>query len=180
VSESRDEILNRWYSDRTEDWRGAIVRRRVSPKFSAPPICRNPELQKVGLSALRELSEAEQDAQDWRFQEGKYAPKSTHVNVSSFYPGAHWELAPRDPATVQAQLRRRLWGMSSGEHIRLLRKVLGWTQEYAAAELGISRRSVIRHEKGQQLRPWMRNSLEMRLRQLEANHAKQLAAHLAL
>ena len=77
-------------------------------------------------------------------------------------------------------MQRRLWGMSSGEHIRLLRKVLGWTQEQAAAKLGISRRSVIRHEKGQHLRPWMRISLEMRLRQLEADHAEQLAAHLAL
>jgi len=68
--------------------------------------------------------------------------------------------------------------MSSGEHIFALRKALGWTQEQAAAELGISRRSVIRHEQGQHLRPRMRKSLEKRLRQLEADHAEQLAAYL--
>ena len=152
----------------------------MSPKFSAPPICRNPALQKVGLSGLRELSEEEQDRHDQRFLEGKYAPKSTHVNISSFYPGVHWEPAPVDPASAQAELRRRLWGMSSGEHIYALRKALGWTQKQAAAELGISRRSVIRHEQGQHLRPRMRNSLEIRLRQLESDYAEQLAAHLAL
>jgi DNA-binding XRE family transcriptional regulator len=70
--------------------------------------------------------------------------------------------------------------MSSGEHIFALRKALGWTQEQAAAELGISRRSVIRHEQREYLRPRMRKSLEMRLRQLESDHAEQLVAHLAL
>jgi DNA-binding XRE family transcriptional regulator len=169
-------MLDRWYRDRAEDWRGAILRRRVSPKFSAPPICRNPALQ-IGVKVL---SEAEQDVHDRRFEEGKYAPKTTHVNISSFYPGVQWEPAPRDPASAQVELRRRLWGMSSGEHIFALRKALGWTQEQAAAELGISRRSVIRHEKGQQLRPWMRKSLLKRLRELESQYAEQLAAHLTL
>jgi DNA-binding XRE family transcriptional regulator len=137
-------------------------------------------LQKVGLRGLRELSEAEQDAHDRRFQEGKYAPKNTHVNICSFYKPYQLEQPVVDPASAQVEMRRRLWGMSSGAHIRLLRTVLGWTQERAAVELGISRRSVIRHEKGQHLRPWMRISLEMRLRQLEAEYAEQLAAHLAL
>jgi DNA-binding XRE family transcriptional regulator len=67
--------------------------------------------------------------------------------------------------------------MSSGEHIRLLREALGWTQEQAAVALRISRRSVIRHEQNQHLRRRMRNSLEIRLRQLEAEYAEQLSAH---
>jgi DNA-binding XRE family transcriptional regulator len=178
VSESHDEALDRWYRDRAEDWRGNILRRRVSPKFSAPPICKNPALQKMGLSGLRELSEEEQDRHDQRFLEGKYASKTSYVPICSFYKPYQLEQPVADPASAQVEMRRRLWGMSSGEHIRLLRKVLGWTQERAAVELGISRRSVIRHEQGRQRRTWMRISLETRLRELEAEYAKQLAAYL--
>jgi len=180
VSESHDEILEWWYRSRAEARLRAIARQRAPSRIHAvPPICRNPALRNVGLREW-ELSEAEQDAHDRRFQEGKYAPKNTHVNICSFYKPCPIEQPVVDPAAVQVKMQRQLWGMSSGEHIRLLRKALGWTQDQAAAELGISRRSVIRHEKGQHLRPWMRSSLEMRLRQLEAEYAEQLAAHLAL
>jgi DNA-binding XRE family transcriptional regulator len=181
VSQSHDEVLDRWYRSRDEDRLRAFARAHASRRIHAVAlICRNVALQKVGLSGLRELSEEEQDRHDQRFLEGKYAPKSTHVNISSFYSGAHSEHVASDPASTQVELRRRLWGMSSGEHILALRKALGWTQEQAAAELRISRRSVIRHEQGQHLRPRMRKSLLKRLCELESDYAEQLAAHLAL
>ena len=177
MSESHDEILKWWYRHRAEARLRAFARQRGPSRIhSVPPICRNPALQTIGA---KELTDEEQDNEDRRFLQGRYAPKNTHVNICSFYKPYQVEQPVVDPAAAQVEMRRRLWGMSSGEHIRLLRKVLGWTQEQAAAQLGISRRSVIRHERGQHLRPWMRNSLEMRLRQLEADHAEQLAAHLA-
>jgi DNA-binding XRE family transcriptional regulator len=177
MSESHDEVLEWWHRERAEARLRAYARQQASRRIRAvPPICRNPALQTVGA---KELTEEEQDNEDRRFLQGRYAPKNTHVSICSFYKPYQLEQPVVDPAAAQVEMRRRLWGMSSGEHIRLLRKVLGWTQEQAAAALRISRRSIIRHEQGRHLRPWMRNSLEMRLRQLEADHAEQLAAHLA-
>jgi DNA-binding XRE family transcriptional regulator len=60
-----------------------------------------------------------------------------------------------------------------------LRAALGWTQRQAAVELRISRRTLIRHEQGQHLRPWMRLSLLQRLREVESEHEQQLFAHLS-
>jgi hypothetical protein len=80
VSESHDEVLEQWYRLRAEARLRAFARQQASQRLHAvPPICRNPALQLVGV---RELTEAEQDSHDQRFMEGKYAPKSTHVNVS--------------------------------------------------------------------------------------------------
>jgi len=80
-------------------------------------------------------------------------------------------------ARFKVELKLRLAQMPSGQRIRFLRAVLGWTQGRAARELGISRRSIIRHELGQHQRPRMRLSLEFRLRQLESDYAEQLAAY---
>jgi len=53
-----------------------------------------------------------------------------------------------------------------------------WTQRQAAAELGISRRTLIRHEQGQHVRPWIRIGLLLRLRQLETDHEEEIVAYL--
>ena len=82
-------------------------------------------------------------------------------------------------AQVRVELKRRLQVMSSGQRIRLLRTVLGWTQQQAAIQLGISRRTVIRHEQGWHRRSWISVSLLMRLRQVESDHVEQLLAHVS-
>jgi len=48
----------------------------------------------------------------------------------------------------------------------------------AATQLGISTRTVIRHEQGRSHGPWLRLALQRRLCELESNHAKELAAYL--
>lgn len=87
--------------------------------------------------------------------------------------------ALRHPVTAQittADLRRRLDELPSGQRIGTLRRVLRWTQSRAAAELGVSRRTIIRHEQGRH--PWIRWSLLCRLRELEFAYEQQLLAHL--
>jgi DNA-binding XRE family transcriptional regulator len=92
-----------------------------------------------------------------------------------------WVLAIRDEQAAQftAELKRRLEVMPSGQRIRLLRTVLGWTQQQAAVELRISRRTLIRHEQGQHRLPWTRLSLLQRLRQVELDHEQQLFGYLS-
>jgi DNA-binding transcriptional regulator YiaG len=95
-----------------------------------------------------------------------------------------------DPTSIQvshadvtalrgAELRRRLQLMPSGQRIRNLRLALGWTQWVAAAQLGISVRTVIRHEQGCHRRPWMRLKLLLRLCELESEYAEPIVAYLA-
>ncbi len=80
----------------------------------------------------------------------------------------------------KAELRRRLQVMPSGLRIRNLRALLGWTQRMAAVQLGISVRTVIRHEQGRNRHPqWPRLSLLRRLRELESDYAEELIAYLA-
>jgi DNA-binding XRE family transcriptional regulator len=129
----------------------------------------------------------DQDEQDWRFLEGKYATaESRAVNP----PPARIQRARQQvgqPAWVQriremqdailrAELNVHLERMSAGDRIRLLRRVRGWTQQRAAHELGVNRRTVIRYERGQHRLPWMRLSLEHRLRELESISAELLVS----
>ena len=81
-------------------------------------------------------------------------------------------------AQLKAELRRQLHGMPSGQRIRYLRAVNGWTQQRAAVELGVSVRTIIRHEQGQKRHPWLRLPLLERLRELESIYAEQLIAYL--
>ena len=92
-----------------------------------------------------------------------------------------WVADLRDQREVQlkVELKPGLDRLPSGERIRLLRKVLEWSQERAARELGISRRTLIRHEQGKHRHPWMRLSLLVRLRQVESDHEEQLVSYLA-
>jgi len=78
---------------------------------------------------------------------------------------------------LRAELQRRLQAMPSGQRIRNLRALLGWTQHRAALELGVSMRTVIRHELGQPRTPWLRLRLLLRLRELESGHAEELLAY---
>jgi DNA-binding XRE family transcriptional regulator len=82
-------------------------------------------------------------------------------------------------ATLKADLSRRLHALGSGQRIRHLRRALRWTQREAAAEVGISRRTLIRHEQGQYSSRCSRLSMLMRLRDLESDHAEQLIAYFA-
>jgi DNA-binding XRE family transcriptional regulator len=79
-------------------------------------------------------------------------------------------------AKLKAELRFQLQVMPSGQRIRNLRSLLGWTQRRVAMELGISMRTVIRHERGQRRTPWLRLSLLLRLRELESDHEGKLIA----
>jgi DNA-binding XRE family transcriptional regulator len=127
-----------------------------------------------------------QEFRDMRFGEGKYASPSAYPHNSVFNqppPPAHdsrWvqDLREDHAARFKAEFKRRLHAMSSGQRIRNLRTIRGWTQRQAAKELGISTRTVIRHEQGQHRTPGMRVSLLRRLRQLESDHEQQLVAYL--
>jgi transcriptional regulator with XRE-family HTH domain len=79
-------------------------------------------------------------------------------------------------AILRAELNVHLERMSAGDRIRLLRRVRGWTQQRAATELGVNRRTVIRYERGQHRLPWMRLAMEHRLRELESISAELLVS----
>src|SRR4029434_2616774 len=64
--------------------------------------------------------------------------------------------------------------LSAGPRIRALRRALGWTQQQAATELGISKRTVIRYERGQHRRHGTRSSLLLRLCELESIYKPRL------
>jgi transcriptional regulator with XRE-family HTH domain len=80
------------------------------------------------------------------------------------------------------ELGRQLTSMRllSGQRIRNLRIVLGWSQREAALQLGVSRRTIIRHEQGRNRHPWVRLSLLERLRELESTYAGELIIYLGL
>lgn len=84
------------------------------------------------------------------------------------------EVRENHAAQFKVELKRRLISVPSGQRIRLLRTVLGWKQAKAALELGISRRTLIRHGQGQHRLPWMRSPLRLRLCQLESEHEQEL------
>lgn len=90
------------------------------------------------------------------------------------------DLPSQQEARSNAEFKRGLERLPSGQRIHLLRTALGWTQGQAAMELGISRRTVIRHEHGQHRHPWIRLSLLERLRELESIYVEQLTTYLSL
>jgi hypothetical protein len=88
------------------------------------------------------------------------------------------DLRNEQSAEFRAELRRRLQVLPSGRRIRHIRSILEWTQHRVAVELGVSVRTVIRHERAQNRRPWMREEMLLRLRKLESDYADQLIAYL--
>ena len=89
-------------------------------------------------------------------------------------------LAPQLAQESPTELRWWQAAMPSGRRIYLLRRALGWTQSRVALELGISRRTVIRHEQGHTRRRWACLSLHHDLCQLEYAHAEQIIAYARL
>ena len=123
---------------------------------------------------------------DFEFLTGKYASAdSAYIGAVSdrpehlTQPWCKSSLSQSLREALMAELWLQLWVMHPGQRIRLLRTVLGWTQQQAAIELEISRRTLIRHEQGQNRRAWMRGSLLQRLRQVEIEHEQQLFAYLS-
>jgi DNA-binding XRE family transcriptional regulator len=79
-------------------------------------------------------------------------------------------------ARLRAELQRQLALRPAGARIRTLRAVRGWTQTTAARELGISVRTLIRHEQGHNQTRWLRCEPHIRLGELESVYAKQIIA----
>src|SRR5437868_4926035 len=73
---------------------------------------------------------------------------------------------------IEREVRLRCAGMSYGKRMRVLRRATGATQKQLAATLGISARTVIRHEQGQAVRAW--SPIWSGLRELERDHAEEL------
>lgn len=79
-------------------------------------------------------------------------------------------------ADFKARFRVGLQSMPAGVRIRILRRLLGWTKRRLALELNISVRTIIRHERGQNYRPWTQAEWLWRLTKLEAEHEDELIA----
>jgi DNA-binding transcriptional regulator YiaG len=88
------------------------------------------------------------------------------------------ELRSEQATGFKKELLRRLDTRPSGERIRTLRAVVGWTQRRAAMELEISMRTVIRYEQGRHRPYWPPLPLLRRLRELETTYAEQIIAYL--
>ena len=78
-----------------------------------------------------------------------------------------WLLAPIAPTQPQPQ-----YPTTIGQRLLRLRRELGWTQAQAAAHLGVSRRTIIRHERG----PSGRAPGLWRLWELERQFAQRLSS----
>ena len=81
-------------------------------------------------------------------------------------------------ARFRAELLATLASRASGWRIRYLRTVLGWNQRTAAAQLGISVRTLIRHEQGHHRTSNTRLALLLRLLELELTHANEILAYI--
>jgi DNA-binding XRE family transcriptional regulator len=90
-----------------------------------------------------------------------------------------WTLREQESARLKEEMCGRLNSLTPGQRIRHLRLVMGWSQRRAAAEMGIGRRTLIRHEQGQYGSRWTRVAMFMRLRELESEHVQQLVAYWA-
>lgn len=103
----------------------------------------------------------------------RLARPTSIVWVDSFQPApivVH-VVTPLTPDELKARSR-----LPYGQRIRDLRKALGWTQHDAAKHLGISVRTVIRHERNQSLR--MHWTPLWKLREVELTYAADLAVWL--
>ena len=79
-------------------------------------------------------------------------------------------------ADIQREVRLKCqWVRPFGQRMRTIRRLLGMTQEQLAAALSISVRTVIRHERGHSVRPWL--DLWVGVRELELAHAEEVFAY---
>jgi len=128
-------------------------------------------VQKSLAARLQELIEAQQSGQPAAVP--NYVPP-TDRNPTTQPSDFAWVRTLREghEGWSRADFWTRLESMPAGPRIRLLRRVLGWTQQRVADELRVSLRTVIRHERGQQHRA---NSWRWRLSELERDHENQAA-----
>jgi DNA-binding XRE family transcriptional regulator len=91
-----------------------------------------------------------------------------------------WLRSFMDEHTVRlkAELQRELEWRPSGARIHTLRAVRGWTQRTVARVLGISVRTVIRHEQSHNRYERLRSEPHIRLRKLESGYAEQIIAYI--
>jgi DNA-binding XRE family transcriptional regulator len=75
---------------------------------------------------------------------------------------------------LQATDRERI---PFGQRLRELRRVLRWTQAMIAEEMGISARTVIRHEQGSNRLGRPHRRILLRLRALELRYAAEILAY---
>jgi DNA-binding XRE family transcriptional regulator len=85
----------------------------------------------------------------------------------------------QESTRLKEELHRRLNSFTPGQRIRHLRHVMRWSQRRAAVEMGVSRRTLVRHEQGQYGSRWTRVAMWMRLQQLESQHADRFVAYWA-
>jgi DNA-binding XRE family transcriptional regulator len=86
-------------------------------------------------------------------------------------------LQNQEQARLRADFMQHLATAPRHDRLRILRTAVGWTQSELASQLGISRRSVIRYEKAERRSPWPRLFVLLRLRQVEADHERQLVGY---
>jgi len=84
-------------------------------------------------------------------------------------------LRNQQPAQSIPALPQRPVLLSAGPRIRALRRALCWTQQQAAVELRISKRTVIRYERGQHRGHGTHSFLLLRLCELESVHEPRLS-----
>src|SRR5215467_12641801 len=89
------------------------------------------------------------------------------------------QLRSAHTARFQQELLATLATRPPGRRIRYLRVVLGWSQRTAARQLGISQRTLIRHEQGHHRTQSARASLLARVGMLELAHANEILAYVA-
>jgi hypothetical protein len=102
-----------------------------------------------------------------------HVPQSPRVFVDSFQPAPIVMRVVKPLTSEELEARSRL---PYGQRIRDLRRALRWTQRDVAGSLGMSVRTVIRHERSQSLRMHLR--LLWKLRELELAYAIDLAVWL--
>jgi|SRR5215472_6294294 len=88
------------------------------------------------------------------------------------------EFRVRRSKELQQELRHRTNGRTFGARMRTLRMFLGLTQTQLASALGVSVRTVIRYEREQSHRPWIR--LWVGLRELETTYAEEIVSYLEM
>jgi len=107
------------------------------------------------------------------------SPALSPGGLSVSEPDYPWLRENQKPVQRQSEPQPSLQPMNRellpfGQRIRELRCARGWTQHQAGCALGVSRRTVIRHEKGRSRRPWW--SLLETVRRLEEAYAGELDA----
>ena|SRR5438128_764283 len=101
---------------------------------------------------------------------------NSEVMQSDFQTVQRARYAQQVQRAAELQERLRATSIRFGQRIRNLRLALGWTQRKTAMHLGVSVRTVIRHEQNRTRRPW--TPLLVRLRVLESAYGGEVLSYL--